>query len=1565
MEAFERFIGLMIVAALAASVSASAQENLVANPGFEEVNPDDATMPAGWQPHGAVTEQLTRHLIDDAHSGGRALLVVDGYASPERESENTASAGIKQRVDGIEVGRSYLLTCWAKCFQRNGTRDAWLQLRFKPSNEIANTHLSGPVGQWRKYTAFGVAPEGTTHAEVYIKTLHMGACRYVVDDFSLTAFAADGGDQRMSLLARGATGIAPKEMRTPNLHTPIVEDGRPAAHILVPDDKQWHDIGLRLAAEIEVRSGVKLTVETDGKWALASNETTIAIGNLNNNFVAERMWLNRYQRVDSLRPGAGEYILQTIPEPYDCPLGKNVLLVGASDLAGAERGVEALLERLGEGPELSLDEWTLVVSNAEPMSEEAREKLLGKKLSKFWLKDFWQAARSYQTTGDIAYAERAREVLLAIAKRYRDYARDPDILKYWPAPTGSGDKRIYWSEETTSEWIGCMWDFIEEAPVFSDEERYTCANALVETCNDLTRCVYYWGKLADPETVTPVAFNHTTFPLLGVYFLARHFERNYGNVDGRLEDYLARVRNCFTPQLASWKPTEDATGYLSIVPAHTITWSLAEGDYSYFESGAVKTLADYTVGFCDNTGDAASFGDNGYGRGVYTRNLDWAVWYYDDANIYWWLDRVSSGGWQNPFDPALKPERWTDLAGVRIFPLTEPLYRYTALKWNAPNVPLEKCFDKISFRENLDPDGQYFLLDGYARGGHMHYDGNAIIKFYADGEDWLIDGDYLVRNTTDHNMVSVIRDGRCEAALPECASLEHLLDRPGLAMTQTGMSDYNGANWLRNIFWLKGGPMLVIDRTEAAEAGDYKFESVWKLIDRGQVGGDGQRTFSLTRAAVAREGLTVVKNPQEDVAAAVRFDGANSRLSFSVDLPQGTYTVNVCGLGLNGGADSFWLTMDDGTPVAFHLPLETYRRSYDSGVNPKSGSAPKMTVKTDGAHLVVVTLRESPGVFLDKVEFVAADGNVVASVEAEDTSEAVAEALAALPDKSFFIVGDGASTMFQSTRLNHARLPIRYLHQAFAGSLAAGEALSNQALLYNTDTSEAADYDLRRINTDAAVLLDGRQPLAVVAAGAESLALPPELASDAALAFLGRDRWVLCDATRVGSLLLSPQPVSVDLNLMTGVCVVIADPATEIKLCGATPRIEGETELIVPADSLARFREEWGRALTAMTADALAETVGQQVPAREATLTPKWSVPPATYEERAQPTLEVIPADLDGDGVDEILAIRGRYLTCIDAAGRVMWEFDGTDELYAACAWDIDGDGAQEVFCGGKSKLLYVLEPDGTLIGEHPIETYWRVSRTTIHEPRLDDVLVRDFDGDGNWEAVLGTVDGFTQGIDHNFKQTWIYGETNHGTTEMQAVDVDGDGTLEVAVGNRYGKLFVFDALTGKVRARVYSELGDVQIAVADLDGDGTFEALNGSATGVFKCGRVGSRDVAWEFPNYGYAFRDIEIADVAASPGLEPIIASDTGYVYVLAANGATLSSRDLGAAVLDLAVDGDTIAAGCLDGSVYLLDGALEETGFGSLPARVNSVVFCRTDEGTRLVAGSEDGSVVMLSR
>ncbi|MFW6437903.1 MAG: hypothetical protein ACOCZ7_02710, partial [Armatimonadota bacterium] len=1092
------------MALLLAVCCAYAQDGLLTNPGFEQVDPDDDTMPAGWNAHGGDSEQLTRHLVDDAHSGERALLVVDEYTSEERVNYDVATSGILQRVDAVEPGVHYKLTAWVKCLSRDKDNAAWLQLRFMPSGEQANTHLNSETGEWRQFSALAHAPEDTTHALVYIKTLHMASSRYVVDDFALETAAAGPDDQRLALFPFGSEGIAPEQVHQPNLHTPLVEDREAAAHIVVPDDKQWHDIGMRLRAAIEAKTGAQLEVITsEGRdWEpLRSDETTIAIGHIDNNFVVERMWLQRYQEVNMNHPGAGEYILQVIPEPWDGPDGKNVLLVGASDLAGAERGVERLLEVLGEADtgDLALDGWLLEVSGVTHMDDEQRDALVNRDLSKFWLKDFHTAVLQYRNTGDPAWAERAQFVLRKINERYLQFAHDPDVLKYWPEPTAAGTHRIYWSEETTADWIGTMWDFFEEAPVLTEDDRWRGANSMLNALHDLPRHVSAYSMFAEPEKTWPVLHNHQTFPLIGMYYLARHFDRFYPEVDAaRVDDYLRRAENGFGNQVKSWKSNEDATGYYSIVPRHTIYWSLSEGDYSFFESGEMREYADYTVGICDNTGDPASFGDNGYGRGTYTRNLDWALWYYRDPKLQWWMEKIGRANWSNPFTDELESEPWEELAGISVFPLSEPVYEWTATT-NArgpsimpPNVPLEKTFDKIAFRENLDPDGQHMLLDGYARGGHLHYDGNAINRYFADGEDWLIDGDYLVRNTTDHSMLSVVRDGRADEVVPPCAALEHIADLPSVGMTQTAMYGYNGVDWRRNIFWLKGGPVVLLDHCTAADAGEYSLECIFKMIDQGEVASDGA-DFSLTRKAAVTRGLTVVEEPADGVGAAVRFEGASSSLSFPLEIPAGEYYANAVSMGLDSGTDSVWLSVDEGDPVAVHLPLNEFGRPYDSGVNPKSGPMPRITVEGDGAHLVKIWLREKPGVYLDRLEFIDVESEeIVAAMEAEDAPDAE-EAIPDLPDKVFHIRNSGHSRLVQSKRINHERIPIRYVHHTFVAPLAQGETISNQALFFNTDTQENADWGVQRINDAAMLLTENGEVAAALAAGAEALDLPGAL----------------------------------------------------------------------------------------------------------------------------------------------------------------------------------------------------------------------------------------------------------------------------------------------------------------------------------------------------------------------------------------------------------------------------------------------------------------------------------------
>ena len=188
-----------------------------------------------------------------------------------------------------------------------------------------------------------------------------------------------------------------------------------------------------------------------------------------------------------------------------------------------------------------------------------------------------------------------------------------------------------------------------------------------------------------------------------------------------------------------------------------------------------------------------------------------------------------------------------------MFPLDPRIYTDTQTRpvYNEPlekaDVPVEAAWDKISFRENWDPDGQYLLLDGLGRGKHMHFDTNSISTFVQDGERWLLDHDYLTRNTTEHSMLSVLRDGRSTRLVPSLAGLAAAGDLPAMAATHTYVKDYNGVDWRRRVLWSKGRWFLVEDTATAREPGFYDLDLTWKTIDRGHQRLDDQDRFVAER----------------------------------------------------------------------------------------------------------------------------------------------------------------------------------------------------------------------------------------------------------------------------------------------------------------------------------------------------------------------------------------------------------------------------------------------------------------------------------------------------------------------------------------------------------------------------------------------------------------------------------------------------------------------------------------------------------------------------------------------
>jgi hypothetical protein len=1529
---------LLATALLLVTLPLAAQEELLKNPSFETIGPKG--VPAEWGQYAGGTPESQLKIETPGRTGKNAVRLID---TGPNVRDNRYAIGVQQDVP-VKPGQYYLASVWAKCLASNNANAVLLQLTFPNAGKSFSRQIIAPVGSdWQRFKIGAQAPEGATSVRFYLYTMHFWTSDTILDDASLVTVPTTG---LSSVVLQAGEDEIPV-VRPLKLQTVLTVEGKPAAVLASPTDPAWQQVALDLQALIQRKTGATVPIVTDAKALLDSDQTILALGNLNNNFILERLYFNQYTRADSLWPGKGEYALRTVHQPFNFR-DLNVLTVEASDVEGAKRAVADLAARLPEGPNCALDRPLLMVSSAKPLSEEAAKAVLDAPLGPDLWVQFWQAARSWRDSGEIAQAQRARQALFACRDRLLEN----------PA------YHINWPEETTSNNLGAMWDVIEEAPVFTDAERLEFTNVLYVTLANLRSNVYNWGTFADNQTLV---WNHQTFPLLGVYWLARYFERYYPGQTTLYRDCLAQVEGAFRGAVKSWKPQCDADGYLTITPRHTIEYTLSRNDYSYFETGQVRQLAEYLTGMCDNVGDIPGFGDSGYGKGPgYELNaLPIAYWYYQDPRYLWRLQQLYDNKWANPYRTDITPVVWKEIVGLTVWPMAPEYYRWantTPSYGGEPEplkVPYERAFDKITFRESLERECPFLLLDGFGRGKHLHYDTNNLIKYHADGQDWLIDGDYLVRNTTEHNMISVIRDGRADQLVPPAASLDAQADLDTCAFVRSTVANYNGADWSRNVLWLKGVGFLLVDELKAVKEGDFRFENVFKHLDLGVQALTDGRIFTTLRPMAGGAGsrdLQVVSNPAPDVAKAVKFTEQVSRLEFPLNLKAGQYGITLFAQGKDTGSDSLFLCIDGGEDIAFHIPVDKLGPS--SSTWTKDTPTPNVTIAEDGQHVVRITLRENPGVLLSRVLVQDAQGREVADIDA--TNPPLLDPLQArtAPDARFFVKNDGQATCEVTTRVNNVNLRLKYLRETFGGRLREKDVVSSQNLFYNDRSDKALNLDLRRVSTtDTLVLRDGKPWGRLSVSPDRNLAgLPGVL-----VAWTTTDRLALLDVS--SGLLTATAPVSLEIDLKTGAAALYAAAETEITVDGRKQAVaKGRSSLDLSKWSrLAALRAEAARAVEEATKPALAPRPATGASFDYPSLAKDWTLPVARQDDQVAVINRLVPADLQGGGAEELLVGWGRYAVCLDSAGKQLWSLETGARVNDFATGDLNGDGKPEVLIGSDDEHFYITDAAGKLLSKTHCDAALRVGTSSVRDPRVSNVAIGDLEGDGQPDVIIGTRNGNLLRYNAKLEKQWAFNRIEHGTYRMRLIDLDKDGALEIVAGNRYGSVEVVTA-RGLEAPGTYSELGDVVFGVGDLDGDGKYEIVNGSSTGALTCTRWRDK-VLWSFNNYGYGVTDLRIADYDKDGKLETAVASETGYVYLLGPDGTARATRQLSSAVLSLAVVGSgsqtRLAAGCRDGRVFILDGKLQPVLSAQTSGPVTWLSALNRADGKQslIVAGGEE--------
>jgi len=1294
----------------------------------------------------------------------------------------------------------------------------------------------------------------------------------------------------------------------PPRETVLAAGGEARATVLVPEAAAYAAVARDVVARLETRCGVRLPMRTEAGAAKVKTPTWIVLGNAGTGPLplaasggrfarggqtatgrcgplALRLYANKLIGSDAVYPGKGGHELRTIPLALDT--GAHILFLGGSSPEGVRAAADAFFARLKPGRRIAVPyiiDWACPgMSRPKPLmdAEIARQVARTReRLGAFYRQryrsacgSFVRAAHSFYLSGDDSYGRLAAQLVAVLATHYCEHKEQPPTF--------------------VLHEIVMALDQVDDSAGMTDAARLQAAEWLRQMVEDTLafwemRYPVRWYQRGEQHLV----WNHQTYPARSIAHAATYLRTRYAL--GAADTWHAVVENMFAGQIACDQPLEDSANYQWSVPCHTFDYVLATGRLGgYFTTGALKACLEYAIASHDSAGDEATHGDawsvfrSSAGR-LFTR----AATLYNDPRYQWMLDRIGQrvpAMWSYP--ARLEAKEPADHVGLRVFAVHPARVAAYGIEGIAP----DRVLDKAVLRSGWQPEADYLMLDGLNVGNHKHLDANAIIRFSTQRRYWLVDMDYIRAAPKHHNSIVVVRDGQAPDQSPTGKGGAQVIAQPPFAaellcsaasrdaaVLQSRLPDYNGLDWTRSLAWRARDCFVVVDTLRARRAGRYIARCVWRTLGEATLDGNTLRVRQRGDHRTGSDDLQVTDDGDRRV---VEFLTRQAEIRFERPLEPGSYAVTLAAKGVSAGADSFWLQLDDGPRLAYHIPIGRYGGS--AGTHEKTTPGPTIRIDRPGPHRFVLSLRESRGPRLDKMVLAPAKGQPLV-VEAEDMVKGQVRVIDE-PEQHFFIAHAGGAHLKLRESFDYgqggrdgyyagypyAEKMTKILTQTKVATLKKGDTLTFANLFYARGGKSFARRELRQVRPNAWVVTG--DPPALVGLGPLKL---DGLEVDAGMALLTPTRLLAAGATRV-----------------------VPEPST--------------------------LKPEAAAAL-------LAKLLAQAKPAPQPAALPAPKAPDVpTLWRRALPS----PVTALAAGPQGILCgTRGGKLMLLDRGGKTAWEHDAGSRVRSV---------AFATFAGGRRACL-VGTHDGRAraLDAATGQELWSYTCKPFsgRTGSVATIFAADLDGDGAHEAVAGSDNWHYHGLSARGKLLWRT-ETVHASTVGCAGDCTGDGRDDVVAGTEYYWPRVLDS-SGKQIGRSSGGPVTSAVAIIDLDGDGNGEPLFGMEDCFVRC--LDGRRVAWK-TNVGGAPTAIEPLEAGQQRGQSPsgrgtvpliICGSESFSVYALRADGAVAWRTQLSESVNDLAVVGSRIVAGCDDGRAYVLDQAGKIRGAARLPAPATSV-------------------------
>ena len=630
-------------------------------------------------------------------------------------------------------------------------------------------------------------------------------------------------------------------------------------------------------------------------------------------------------------PGPGGYVIRVVPRPF---AGKgNVIVISAGDKAGLEAGIKAFKPRLDEATKelvydtflvdlpgerwAKLRPWWYTVRDNDPIWDKLRKELDlpfgGAKsyaVSRAYIATTHEYARRYWLTGKLRWAE--------ITK-----ARLEKMIK----------DDIYGGEEghdSHMELYGLLqaWDRVEEASIFSAEDRLRITNYLLNRCvegNEGFGRAY--AGYREYSGAVRMRHNHQTILGAGLMQAYLYFGRLYGL--GRASMWRAYCDDLILNGTWWGHAPENS-------PNYELRTFLEVADMLHYQGLSTKgqegtrnwpLAAARFLAVRDSFGLPACYGDcwdwSEFGSLQFFEMMrdewDWPAAQFaidrvirglrqadptsDAAEaLYAYLHGSTDvGGLLKPPDPAKLAEALKPLTGLVALPMTEGYWKYMTGQvgnkdfWDKVGrpepIPYDKTADKVIYRGGWGTGDEYLLLETIGWADHGHMDLGTISQYCQGGRLWIVDYGYNNVGPEHHSTLEVKRDGKAawgqfkgidsrwgdfrsgpqvfeivklDCGQPATSSPTTLPAAAGPFTIVCQAKGMAGATWERSISGGDGKPLVIRDTLTADEPGQY--EIVFRLRLLGSVEGEKGKWTARQKGASLPLTLDVAEGDEAAIA---------------------------------------------------------------------------------------------------------------------------------------------------------------------------------------------------------------------------------------------------------------------------------------------------------------------------------------------------------------------------------------------------------------------------------------------------------------------------------------------------------------------------------------------------------------------------------------------------------------------------------------------------------------------------------------------------------------------------